>query len=203
MNRVTFRQNTFVRSQPGIASQIYTMVTPLATAELTTVDPVRKDGLTWWPLVHPNGVSGWSARQTTTTDLFVVAIEQFEQAVAFTLSWEGGYAEDSGGPTKYGISQRSYPTLDIKNLTLDQAKAIYYEDYWLKSKAYLEDYPAFIMRFDIAVLMGVNRSMLFVGVDPLKIVVAQLSHLTYLTLFEKYGRGWIRRTTDLLRLMEK
>lgn len=32
--------------------------------------------------------------------------------------------------TKYGISAAAYPTLDIKNLTLDQAKAIAKRDYW-------------------------------------------------------------------------
>lgn len=37
---------------------------------------------------------------------------------------------DRGGPTKYGISQRSYPNLDIKNLTLERALAIYKRDFW-------------------------------------------------------------------------
>jgi len=31
--------------------------------------------------------------------------------------------------TKYGIAAKSYPHLDIKNLTLDQAKAIYMQDF--------------------------------------------------------------------------
>ena len=43
---------------------------------------------------------------------------------------EGGYSNrspkaDPGGETKWGISKRSYPHLDIKNLTLDQAAEIY------------------------------------------------------------------------------
>jgi lysozyme family protein len=32
--------------------------------------------------------------------------------------------------TKYGISAAVYPYLDIENLTLEEAKAIYYRDYW-------------------------------------------------------------------------
>lgn len=32
--------------------------------------------------------------------------------------------------TKYGIAAHVYPHLDIKNLTLDQAKDIYLHDYW-------------------------------------------------------------------------
>lgn len=32
--------------------------------------------------------------------------------------------------TKYGVSAAAHPTLDIPNLTLDQARRIYYVDYW-------------------------------------------------------------------------
>ena len=41
---------------------------------------------------------------------------------------------DPGGETKFGISKRSYPNLDIRSLTLEQAKEIYYNDYWLKAR---------------------------------------------------------------------
>jgi lysozyme family protein len=46
---------------------------------------------------------------------------------------EGDYVwdhDDLGGETKYGISKRSYPDLDIKKLTLDDACAIYKRDFW-------------------------------------------------------------------------
>lgn len=33
--------------------------------------------------------------------------------------------------TKFGISAMSYPNLDIANLTVDTAKAIYYRDFWV------------------------------------------------------------------------
>lgn len=38
--------------------------------------------------------------------------------------------DDKGGETKYGISKKSYPLLDIKNLTLDKAKEIYKNDFY-------------------------------------------------------------------------
>lgn len=60
--------------------------------------------------------------------------KNFEMAVNDILLHEGGYINhptDPGGETKYGISKRSYPNLDIKNLTEEQAVAIYYKDYWL------------------------------------------------------------------------
>jgi lysozyme family protein len=84
----------------------------------------------------------------------------FDPAVAKTLIREGGAQftdnpDDRGGPTKYGISQRAYANVDIRNLSEDQAKAIYKRDYWdkvsgdaLKSQAVAENI------FDTAVNMG-------------------------------------------------
>jgi lysozyme family protein len=45
---------------------------------------------------------------------------------------EGGYVNDpadAGGETKYGISKRAHPDLDIKNLTKEQASQILINDY--------------------------------------------------------------------------
>jgi lysozyme family protein len=38
---------------------------------------------------------------------------------------------DAGGLTKFGISQRAYPSLNIRSLTLDQARTIYLRDYFI------------------------------------------------------------------------
>lgn len=59
----------------------------------------------------------------------------FDQAIAWILPVEGGYsnsANDPGGETKYGISKRSYPNVDIKNLNISQASEIYLTDFWHK-----------------------------------------------------------------------
>jgi lysozyme family protein len=59
----------------------------------------------------------------------------FLESVELVLAAEGGYVNnpsDAGGETKFGISKRSYPKLDIANLTRDGAIAIYYADYWLR-----------------------------------------------------------------------
>jgi len=61
----------------------------------------------------------------------------FKKSIGVLLSIEGDYVndpDDPGGETKYGISKRSYPNLDIKNLTIDSAIDIYYKDFWLKYK---------------------------------------------------------------------
>jgi lysozyme family protein len=59
----------------------------------------------------------------------------FLRAVNRLLADEGGYSDrphDRGGPTKFGISTRAYPALDIASLTRDDATAIYYRDWWLR-----------------------------------------------------------------------
>lgn len=59
----------------------------------------------------------------------------FEHAIQKVLADEGGYVNhknDKGGETNFGISKRSYPDVDIKNLTVEQAKDIYYRDFWQK-----------------------------------------------------------------------
>lgn len=57
----------------------------------------------------------------------------FSQAVQLVIQREGGLVndpDDPGGLTKYGISKRQYPTLDIAALTTSQAAEIYHRDYW-------------------------------------------------------------------------
>ena len=57
----------------------------------------------------------------------------FNHCIDRILAEEGGLSDhpaDPGGLTQYGISKRSYPTLDIANLTLADAQAVYHRDYW-------------------------------------------------------------------------
>ena len=62
----------------------------------------------------------------------------FDEIIDNVLESEGGYVndkDDAGGETNMGISKKAYPDLDIKNLTREAAKQLYYEDYWTPSKA--------------------------------------------------------------------
>ena len=63
---------------------------------------------------------------------------KFGQIIKLILRNEGGYSNDPrdrGGETKYGISKRNHPEVDIKNLTIDGAMDIYRRLYWTPSKA--------------------------------------------------------------------
>ncbi|WP_457643075.1 glycoside hydrolase family 108 protein [Persephonella sp.] len=83
---------------------------------------------------------------------------EFEKAFNIVLEKEGIYSNnpyDKGGETKYGISKRAFPEIDIKNLSIDKAKELYYKGYWIPSKAYLMPEPLAVMHFDTAVNTGV------------------------------------------------
>lgn len=126
----------------------------------------------------------------------------FEEAVSFVLKWEGGYTNDPndpGGETKYGICKRSYPTLDIKNLTLDKAKEIYYQNYWLKAGCDELSPPLDIIVFDTAVNCGVGRAKEFLEIssDWKDYLLRRIAFYTELKTAKFYIRGWVNRVVDL------
>lgn len=89
----------------------------------------------------------------------------FDKAVDIVLAHEGGYVNhpaDPGGETKYGISKRSYPNEDIKNLTIARAKEIYFADFWkpYKYDQITSDSVATKI-FDTAVNTGAKRAFRF------------------------------------------
>lgn len=62
---------------------------------------------------------------------------KFEILFKYILMVEGGYSNhknDKGGKTKYGITQAVAKNYGIEDLTIEQAKEIYYKKYYLKNK---------------------------------------------------------------------
>lgn len=86
----------------------------------------------------------------------------WNKAFGLLIENEGGYVNDfhdRGGETKYGISKRAYPDVDIQALTLWQAKEIYHRDYWNRCKCdVLPDYLS-VAVFDYAVNSGVKQAV--------------------------------------------
>jgi len=154
--------------------------------------------------------------------------ENFELVMDELFRHEGGYVNhksDPGGETKYGISKRSYPNVDIRALTKEQARAIYRRDYWAKIKG--DELPAGIdlVTMDPAVNSGVARGVKwlqgaigFSGVDvdgkvgpkTLKransvntvnaiksACAARMSFLRGLKTWTTFGKGWTRRVAEV------
>lgn len=143
------------------------------------------------------------------------------------IGHEGGYVNDPndpGGETKWGISKRSYPELDIKNLTREDAKRIYYADFWNQINAdALPDGAAFQL-FDFAVNSGIETAVRYLqrALDVaddgyfgpismtavantsesdliMRLSAERLDFMTKLKNWPHHGKGWARRIAQNLR----
>ena len=105
--------------------------------------------------------------------------KKFERAFSYVLQNEGVYAndhDDPGGATKYGISQRAYPALNISALTLEEAQKIYFFDYWRKGKfEQISDENIATQLFDLSVNLGIRamtiilqRALRSVGINVIE-----------------------------------
>ena len=87
----------------------------------------------------------------------------FDQAIQVIFKHEGGYVDhpnDPGGETNFGISRRAFPNEDIKNLTKQRAKEIYYQHYWSPLNLYrLDNANVCLELFDMAVNAGKSRAV--------------------------------------------
>jgi lysozyme family protein len=131
---------------------------------------------------------------------------------------------DPGGLTKWGISQRAYPKLDIRKLTEEAAFEIYQDDYWNGMKCDLFTPAVALVLFDAAVNQGVTAAIRMAqatagtmtdGVMGPKTAAAinAMSDLSFIRRFAKariarylalnnateetYERGWMNRIIDI------
>jgi lysozyme family protein len=153
----------------------------------------------------------------------------FSKVIKMVLEHEGGYVNhpsDPGGETKYGISKRAYPEIDIAGLTEEDAEEIYFNDYWSRIKG--EELPAGVacVVMDYAVNSGISRASKalqsvcgiangdgIIGPASLNAVwttVKNDGELTVvaavcdqrrefirgLSIYETFGKGWERRITE-------
>lgn len=172
-----------------------------------------------------------------------MTIRVFDLMFNHLINAEGGYQcdpDDRGNWTsgvigkgelkgsKYGVSAMAYPNLNIKELTLEDAKNIFRIDYWNKIKAnYLPDSLS-IMVSDTAYNSGCRTAVkllqksLGVAVDgkignttigaanrlPLKKVLEdyadyRLNYLHGCKGWSKYGSGWAKRVFEMKKLAEE
>lgn len=109
---------------------------------------------------------------------------------------------DPGGETNFGISKRSYPNLDIRNLTADDAVRIYRQDYWLPAGCDKLPAPLALLVFDTAVNMGLGAAAKLLAGNPSleEFCTRRILRYASLNTFPLYGRTWVRRTFDAYKL---
>src|SRR5438270_206038 len=161
--------------------------------------------------------------------------DMFDACLAFTLREEGGYVDDPsdpGGATNMGITLATYrqwsenPNLDdvqVKDLTLKTAKAIYRSLYWNPLRADALPAGVDLSVFDMGVNAGIwgsarilQRALGFTGeevdgcigpetlgaatkFDPRALVNdladRQAAYYRSLSDFSTFGAGWLNRTS--------
>jgi lysozyme family protein len=158
----------------------------------------------------------------------------FLAVIDHIIKLEGGLTVDPVDPgnwsngklvgTKYGISSKAYPNVDLNKLTEAQAAEIYYEDYWMGNNCFIYPNPMIMaLMLDMSINHGCrNANQILqraVGVDDdgivgKKTMAAVVRHggsrlftmlvnerikfYTKLSLFNRYGRGWMRRATSMV-----
>lgn len=156
----------------------------------------------------------------------------FDQVFDKLIGHEGGYVfnpHDPGGETKFGISKRSYPHLDIHSLTLADAKTIYKRDFWDRAQCDKLAPDLALDLFDGAVNSGIGQSIRWlqraVGVaddgvvGPLTLAAInreddssairaryngqRLDFMTRLSTWDVFGKGWARRIAANLQSVGK
>ena len=166
--------------------------------------------------------------------------QTFDTAMKWVFVHEGGYSTDRNDPgnwtggkvgkgtlkgTKYGISAKAYPKLDIKGLSQDDARALYKRDYWDKVQG--DKLPAGLdsVAFDGAINSGPSQSAKWIqrsvgapadgiiGEQTLKAVDEaarrneeklignacgqRLAFMKSLSTWKRYGKGWKRRVDEV------
>ena len=157
-------------------------------------------------------------------------MKDFKEIIKKVLEHEGGYVNDPkdlGGETKYGITKRFYPDIDIKNLTIEQATDIYKSDYWDKNKVESLPQNLWHIYFDMCVNMGKRTAVKVLqraavnkgrkievdgGLGPMTIGALKGVELDRVRAFrvkyyvdlitarpeqEKFFLGWFRRATEV------
>ena len=163
----------------------------------------------------------------------------FDNAFKVVVGEEGGYTNNPADPgnwtggrcnagkcagTKFGISAAAYPHLDIADLQLDEAKAIYKSDYW--DRVCCDQLPPAIalLVFDASVNSGPDRAARWLqtalnvkvdgAVGPVTLAAAQqcagqgaavlaeyqarrLMFLASLPTWRTFALGWSRRVCSL------
>ena len=154
------------------------------------------------------------------------SLTPFDQAMDFVFAMEGEGSNDPndpGGLTKWGISQKSNPDIDVASLTKEQAVEIYRKRYWDQCRcSELPPSLAFVV-FDEAVNQGASAAIWDlqvsvgaatdgkIGPETLakaraaspgdavsKMTVQRLVRYSNL-LRSGYFKGWARRAVECMR----
>lgn len=160
-------------------------------------------------------------------------MSNFDKAIDRVLAHEGGYVNDPmdrGGETNWGVTRNTATsagyTGSMRDMTRDQAKAIYKRLYWDTIKADQMPFAVAYQVFDAAVNHGVSAASKMIqravgvaddgviGANTLRAINsrsvqnlvlefngARISFYTAIAKpqFDRFGKGWMNRVAQNLR----
>lgn len=134
----------------------------------------------------------------------------FDRAFDFIMRWEGGVSNDKadrGGLTKFGISEKSHPGVNILGLTQQDAHDIYLYEYWRGAGCDKMSWPSSLIIFDLAVNSGVDVAKLAAktyGENPDKLIKYRRDRYEKIVqknpIQKKFLNGWMNRINDLQKV---
>lgn len=135
----------------------------------------------------------------------------FERCVAIIIDdFEGGdkVVYDTGGATRWGISSRAHPGLDIPNLSREQAIEIYRRSYWNEIRGDQYPWPMNLVLLDAAVNQGTSYAdaLATSAVDYVEALLMRVERYTDIAAkrpeMRKYHFGWVRRVIRLYEMIQ-
>jgi lysozyme family protein len=130
--------------------------------------------------------------------------ENFQKSIDLLFDIEGYISDDKndlGGFTRYGISQKYHPDVNVPKLTKEQAIQIYLDEYWVPPGCDELEYPLDMCLFIQAVNVGVKKALSFLDNSKglLDFFMLNLNH--YCTRPEAQRKvfltGWCNRLIKL------
>ncbi len=155
---------------------------------------------------HVEGVgrmSGGSA--PLPRDVFMVprTVGSFDPALEWMFKTEGGLTTDTGGLTKYGISAKAHPGVDIAHLSKADAAEIYHREYWRAIDADALPPNMRLAAFDSAVNQGVGQTRTWLKQARgdlqtfMRFRIEKYAQLARDPKYAPYAKGWARRLQHL------
>lgn len=135
-------------------------------------------------------------------------MSDFQRSVDFVIDkLEGGQqlVTDPGGRTRYGISSRSHPNIDIIELKREQAVEIYRNDYWDVCGCDKYPWPMDLIIFDAAVNQGTAYAQLLgsTASDYIEALLLRVERYAEVAnnnpSRRRYLLGWINRLMKILK----
>lgn len=142
-----------------------------------------------------------------------------EEALKFTLRWEGGYSNhplDKGGPTNFGITQKTYDTFnethglpkkDVKGINQEEVKDIYEKLYWNPLECENRERRFAIALFDWGVNSGVRRALCKADDTAEWRTLCEARRNYFYSIAQGankiFLKGWINRLNSLIDYLEK